>query len=136
MNLNIRETATVLAALRYWQREGLMSGGYEHDIASNNDTEEPLAEGEIESLCERLNMGPDPEEDDSVWVLFTDTHNGAQDFEAFRMEEAAEKAFVQSFNAIFGREETSFEAAHDAYEIENEKPFNEDWMRLEKVVLK
>ena len=50
-----REFNTVLAALRYWQREGLMSGGHEQDIASDGDTE-PLSAEEIDVLCERINV--------------------------------------------------------------------------------
>lgn len=52
-----RQLATILAALRYWQREGLMSSGHEHDIASDNDTLEPLNREEIDALCESLNFG-------------------------------------------------------------------------------
>jgi len=55
--LDDRELATVLAALRYWQREGWISGGHEHDIATNGDTLEPLGADEIDALCERLNAG-------------------------------------------------------------------------------
>lgn len=51
-----RELATVLAALRYWQREGWRSEGHEHDIATCGDTLAPLNEGEIDAMCERLNM--------------------------------------------------------------------------------
>ena len=55
--LNSAELATVLAALRYWQREGLMSAGCEQDIATDGGRLEPLTEGQIEALCERLNCG-------------------------------------------------------------------------------
>jgi hypothetical protein len=57
--LNNRELATVLAALRYWQREGLMSSGGEHDVATDGDTLEPLTTEEIDALCERINGAPD-----------------------------------------------------------------------------
>jgi len=56
MKLTDRELATVLAALRYWQREGLFSCGHEIDIASNGDTLEPLTARDIDALCERLNV--------------------------------------------------------------------------------
>lgn len=60
-----RELATVLAALRYWQREGLMSAGHEVDIASGGGTLAPLTAGEIDTLCERLNTGaPAPGSED------------------------------------------------------------------------
>lgn len=59
--LDNRELATVLAALRYWQREVVTVAGVvveelpEGDIATNCGTLEYLGEGEIDSLCERLN---------------------------------------------------------------------------------
>jgi hypothetical protein len=56
-----RELATVLAALRYWQREGQSGNSVdtepEQDVATNGGTLEPLAEDEIDALCERLNRG-------------------------------------------------------------------------------
>lgn len=61
MNLNAREMATVLAALRYWAREGLGSGGHERDIATDGDLLEPLTGEEIAALCERLNAPALPE---------------------------------------------------------------------------
>jgi hypothetical protein len=57
--MNSRELATVLAALHYWRREGLMSAGHEQDIASNGDTIQPLNEEEIHSLCDRLKIEPE-----------------------------------------------------------------------------
>jgi hypothetical protein len=53
---DLRELGTVLAALRYWQREGLMSGGAEHDIATDGDSFAALTAEEIDALCERLNV--------------------------------------------------------------------------------
>lgn len=52
-----RELATILAALRYWQREGLMSGGHEQDIADDGGTLRPMTAEEIDRLCVRLNTG-------------------------------------------------------------------------------
>lgn len=49
-----RARATLLAALRYWQREGLMSGGHEQDIASDGGNVKPMTAEEIERLCEML----------------------------------------------------------------------------------
>jgi hypothetical protein len=54
--LDRRERATVLAALRYWQREGPMSAGGEHDIATDGDHVAPLTAAEIDTLCARLNV--------------------------------------------------------------------------------
>lgn len=53
--MDSRELATVLAALRYWQREGLMSDGHEQDIATDQGTVDRLSSEEIDGLCERLN---------------------------------------------------------------------------------
>ena len=54
--LTNRELATALAALRYWQREGVMSCGHEGSIACNGGDIEPLTGTEIDDLCERLNV--------------------------------------------------------------------------------
>lgn len=53
--LSDRELSTVLAALRYWQREGRMSAGHEFDIAENGGEFSALTNDEIDELCERLN---------------------------------------------------------------------------------
>lgn len=61
-NLNSREHATVLAALRYWQRHQahiIMRGVTtmpEDAIATNSGTLEPLSRAEIDALCDRLNV--------------------------------------------------------------------------------
>ena len=52
-----RESGTILAALRYWQREGLMSAGDEQDIATDGRRFESLSVDEIDALCERINFG-------------------------------------------------------------------------------
>ena len=55
------ELCTVLAALRYWQRNGAWKSGRdritvdEYDIASDGGTLTPLDAEEIDDLCERLN---------------------------------------------------------------------------------
>ena len=59
ITLDDRELATVLAALRYWQREGIMSSGMEQDIATNNGTLLALTGSRIDDLCERINAGPE-----------------------------------------------------------------------------
>jgi hypothetical protein len=53
----IRIDATVLAALRYWQREGLLSSGHEQDIATDGGCFESLSSDEIDALCEAINVG-------------------------------------------------------------------------------
>lgn len=52
-----RELATILAALRFWQRHGesRQANEPEYDIATNAGTLSPLADAEIDALCERLN---------------------------------------------------------------------------------
>lgn len=50
-----REAATVLAALRYWQRQGLLSSGHEQDVAEDAGRFAALSASEIDSLCERIN---------------------------------------------------------------------------------
>jgi hypothetical protein len=51
-----RETATMLAALRYWQREGLMSAGAEQDIAVDGGRFCALSAEEIDDLSEIFNF--------------------------------------------------------------------------------
>ncbi len=53
MTFSASEADTVLAALRYWNREGIMSGGHEQDIAEEHG--DALTADEIDDLCERLN---------------------------------------------------------------------------------
>jgi hypothetical protein len=66
--LDGRELATVLAALRYWQRtrpQGTTNTLYgkdlsdaapmEGEVATDGGSLKPLAANEIDSLCERLN---------------------------------------------------------------------------------
>ncbi len=50
-----RQSATILAALRYWQREGLMSSGHEQDIATDGNSMNALDAEEIDALCEQIN---------------------------------------------------------------------------------
>lgn len=51
------ELATILAALRYWQREGLRGDPKaELDIASDGQTLTPMTPEEIDRLCARLNF--------------------------------------------------------------------------------
>lgn len=60
--LTIKERDTILAALRYY--EGAMMNGFDpladdglRDIATNGYTHESLDEFDINSLCEKLNVG-------------------------------------------------------------------------------
>ena len=64
MKLDKRETATVLAALRMWQRLRLFDSekrdllllGWIADILDIGDGKPPLVEFEIDDLCERINF--------------------------------------------------------------------------------
>jgi hypothetical protein len=69
--LTDREHATVLAALRYWQREGLMSGGHEINIATGGDENyfDELSKKEIDALCERLNLEGHADDSDLIAAL-------------------------------------------------------------------
>lgn len=58
-----RTTATILAALRYWQREGVRSEGHEQDIATDGGRYAPLTADEIDALCERINVVNDEDPD-------------------------------------------------------------------------
>ena len=59
-SLNDRERATILAALRYWQREGWRAEECrEHKIASDEGRLMALSDGEIDALCEKLNTKED-----------------------------------------------------------------------------
>lgn len=67
--LSSRELATVLAALRLWQQEDPVLGGFVvghdqlqaiKDIATDNGEFEPLTPTEIDTLCERLNVAETP----------------------------------------------------------------------------
>ena len=57
VSMTERELATVLAALRHWQRQECYADGGipEHTIASDEGEHEPLDAQEIDELCERLN---------------------------------------------------------------------------------
>ena len=56
-----RELHTVLAALRYWQRDGERGASERIEaIASNGGKCEPLTPEEIDALCERINVSDTP----------------------------------------------------------------------------
>jgi hypothetical protein len=61
LRVNRRELATVLGALRFHQDENLQWGGeipdkVVGDIATDGGTLKPLGFGEVDRLCERLNL--------------------------------------------------------------------------------
>lgn len=102
--LNPRELATVLAALRYWVREGTLSDSKHEDvIASDGHTLRPLRTGETESLCERLNAAKTAGEP-SMPVY---DENEPDTFTKRVMGEAL--AFVQGFDGDESQEPGSIE---------------------------
>ena len=60
MPFNERETAAILAALRYWQARSLPATPEQaeaiEEIATDGRTLEPLDEEEIDTLCEAINI--------------------------------------------------------------------------------
>ncbi len=58
--MNEQERATVLAALRLWQQDGLTTDVDVLAIATNQGEFGLLDSAEIDRLCERLNAGDDP----------------------------------------------------------------------------
>jgi hypothetical protein len=52
-----REAATILAALSYWRRDGLVSAGREQNFATDHERIQPLSGEEIDALCERIKRG-------------------------------------------------------------------------------
>jgi len=52
-----RQTATILAALRYWQSNGIVASRHDHyTIATDDGTLQPLSRPEIDTMCEQINM--------------------------------------------------------------------------------
>lgn len=68
-NFNQRERATMLAALRYWKREGLDSSGHEQEIATGGGEFLSLDEAQIDALCELINVPDDASEQSKCWLL-------------------------------------------------------------------
>ena len=60
LQVDEREFATVLAALRYWQANNRQNAkrAPEYDIASDSGKLQPLGDLEIDELCERINCEP------------------------------------------------------------------------------
>jgi hypothetical protein len=87
MKLTNRELATVLAALRYWQRTACGRDVDEQDIATEGRTIKPLHDHQIDELCDRLLTDQQPR----VHVLVCD-NNGGVNISAFASRERAEDA--------------------------------------------
>lgn len=72
-----RHLATMLAALRYWQREGRWSCGAEQDIASDCGKFSPMSPEEIDDLCETLNVSePSENQNQALDLTFVNTVAG------------------------------------------------------------
>lgn len=67
MQVSDAEQATILAALRIYQRELNLNGGAVpldvRDIAECGGLVDPLGDAEIDELCERINTSADAEHD-------------------------------------------------------------------------
>ena len=55
--LDERKLMTMIAALMYWQREGVGSSGHEQDLATGHGRFDPLTREEIDKLCHELEFG-------------------------------------------------------------------------------
>jgi hypothetical protein len=65
MNLNNQETATILAALRYWQdniarkSKDIGFNAIPYNLRDHFMGTKPLTSKKIDTHCERINMGPE-----------------------------------------------------------------------------
>lgn len=57
--MTLQETATILAALRFWQANPEVKAGCFRDISTGLGAFAPLGNKEIDSLCERINTRDD-----------------------------------------------------------------------------
>lgn len=76
MKLNKRELATAIAALRYWQRKGLISCDHEIDIATDEGTLKIMQPREIDDLCRRLNNDKERDINDEMLEALKDLIGG------------------------------------------------------------
>lgn len=79
LNVNSRELATILAALRYWQSNNRQNAKQapEYDIATDSGTLQPLGNLEIDELCERANCEPTALPGQMLSALERAVHNDA-----------------------------------------------------------
>jgi hypothetical protein len=71
VHVTATEFDTILAALRFWQSQPCRDSMAEMEIATNNDQHEPLEDGEIDDLCERINTAAhEPEPRDRAATIF------------------------------------------------------------------
>ncbi len=94
LNVNNRELATILAALRYWQHKGIEGPTKPHclaewDIAADNGTHIPLDANEIDALCERVNC-----DDDLPAQLLAALERAVEDCESRNKGEEADYGWV------------------------------------------
>lgn len=94
---NTRELATVLASLRYWQREGLLSERHELNIATKGGELSSLSVDEIDSLCERLNFL-------ELRADIVDGHPVSDEYTADHVSAVAEK-FLQHLERDLGSQQ-------------------------------
>ncbi len=114
LEVDSREFATILAALRYWQRNGeldreegtIIPPMQEYDIATDCGELEPLTANEIDELCERVNCEPPAVVGQLLAALERAVHKdalGGNDYdwvgEAERVIAAAKEAGVEPARA-------------------------------------
>lgn len=85
--LDEREFASVLAALRYWQRLGITGPTEEDEIATNGGTLHELSGDEIDALCDRLNTEPVNAEPRFMLVWHGDETKGSSQGEFYSLSE-------------------------------------------------
>lgn len=119
-----RLIATMLAALRMWQRLGGCMGLPESDIATEGGSLEPMSSPEIDDLCERLNTGEvklltDQGPTVEVWVAITDGRFGV-DLDLHPTEVGADEALNDvmrnHWSSSYGRMPNHWSEARDTLE--------------------
>ncbi len=118
--LDNRELATVLAALRYWQRKERPNAvvAPEASIAWADGTIKALQPDEIDKLCQKLNE----RDDASGWIAQARELYGSDEIEiddAAALSQGDEGAFVSAWVWV-SNEEMGIEAQADAAEGEDE----------------
>ena len=119
MKLNRQETATALAALRYWQKKVIVEREIDPDFGDEElsiddipedlrdhfegENVEPLNAAEIDALCESINF--DGEEPPTFLMTAINDGNDQQELEATEYDAAVVEALEIAGYAVLSREE-------------------------------